>query len=155
MAVRALPLQARLLRRRLRRGVTDDALVRWLAQLERRIERASPHETVITLAYVAGREVELDEEELPAALRRSVLLLAAGGDPHRGLDLEGRAVTALAAELDEPSRRDALRRGLEALRDAATNLPNVRSLVFSLLESSDTAWRAYAAALLAEDLDEE
>jgi hypothetical protein len=135
--------------------VTDDALVRWLAQLERRIERASPHETVITLAYVAGREVELDEEELPAALRRSVLLLAAGGDPHRGLDLEGRAVTALAVELDEPSRRDALRRGLEALRDAATNLPNVRSLVFSLLESPDTAWRAYAAALLAEDLDEE
>jgi hypothetical protein len=153
--VRALPAEARLLRRPLRRRVTDDVLVRWLAELERRIERASPHETVITLAFVAGRAIAIDDSERAAAVRRAMLVLAAGGDPHRGLDLEGRAVETLAADLDESARRDALRGGLEDLRDACRNLPRVRSLVFTLLETPDTAWRAYAAALLAEDLDEE
>jgi len=48
---------------------------------------------------LAGRGVTFDEHELHAALCRSELLLAAGGDPRRRLELFGRAVTALAEEL--------------------------------------------------------
>jgi len=68
------------------------------------------------LAFVAGRDLLIDVAELQPALRRSMLLLAAGGDPHRELTLDGRAVTALAAELDRPERRVEISRGLEELR---------------------------------------
>ena len=53
--------------------------------------------------------------ELHAALRRAELLLAAGGDPRRPLELYGRAVTALAEDLDDPPLRAELAAGLEAL----------------------------------------
>ncbi|HEY3207723.1 MAG TPA: hypothetical protein VGJ58_12285, partial [Gaiellaceae bacterium] len=52
------------------------------------------------VALLAARDLELEPDELTAARRRALLLLAAGGDPHRGLVLDGRAVTALADELD-------------------------------------------------------
>ena len=57
----------------------------------------------------------VDEAELHAALRRSELLLATGGDPRRPLELYGRAVTALADDLDEPALRAELAAGLDAL----------------------------------------
>ena len=44
------------------------------------------------LAWLAGQDVELDPDEVKATLRRAELLLAAGGDPHRELELDGRAV---------------------------------------------------------------
>jgi hypothetical protein len=57
------------------------------------------------LALVGGRKLVIDAAELQPALRRSMLLLAAGGDPHRELALDGRAVTALAeADLDAVGR---------------------------------------------------
>ncbi len=100
-------------------------------------------ETLVTLAWVAGREVPVDEDELRGALRRSMLLLASGGDPHRELDLDDRAVTALAEELDTPERREALAAGLRALEAPEAEL---------LLAEPELAWRAYACGLLAEEL---
>jgi hypothetical protein len=102
-------------------------------------------EELVALAWLAGREVPLDEDELRGALRRSMLLLASGGDPHRGLELDGRAVTALADELDAPERRDALRAGLRALAGEAPDAE-------LLLAEPELAWRLYACGLLAEEL---
>jgi hypothetical protein len=104
------------------------------------------------LALLAGQDVELDEAELNGALRRSLLLLAAGGEPEHGLVLDGRAVVALAAELDAPERRLALRAGLEALRAPAAELPAAREALAGLLADDETAWRAFACALLANEL---
>src|SRR5262249_12417601 len=47
------------------------------------------------LALLAAPEGVVQADELGPALRRAMLLLAAGGDPHRELQLDGRAVTAL------------------------------------------------------------
>jgi hypothetical protein len=96
----------------------------------------------VTVAWLAGRGVELDPDELRGALRRALLLLAAGGDPRREPEPDGRAATALAAELDRPERRAQLEKALAALRDSAE----------SLLADPDLAWRTLACSLLAEDL---
>ncbi len=104
------------------------------------------------LALLAARDLVIEPDELGPALRRAMLLLAAGGDPHRELDLDGRAVTALAAELDRPERRAEVSRGLEALRGDAAGLGNVGPALDELLLDAALAWRAYACALLAEEL---
>jgi len=104
------------------------------------------------LAWIAGAELPIGEDELRGAVRRAMLLLAAGGDPHRALELGGRAVTALAAELDRPGRRQALAGSLAALRADATGLPVAEAALDALLEDPDLAWRAYAAGLLGEEL---
>ena len=87
----------------------DDALTRCRSS-RRRVTR------LVLLCFLAGRDVALDAHELGAALRRSELLLAAGGDPRRPLELHGRAVTALAEDLDEPERRAQLAAGLVIAR---------------------------------------
>lgn len=109
-------------------------------------------EALAALAWLAGRGVELDEEELQGARRRAVLLLAAGGDPQRGLALDGRAVTALAGDLDTPARRAGLELGLSRLRADAARLPLVCGALSELLEDPGLAWRAFACGLLAEEL---
>ena len=45
--------------------------------------------SLVVLAAVAGADVALDEDERRGAARRALLRLAAGGDPARGLDLNG------------------------------------------------------------------
>jgi hypothetical protein len=104
------------------------------------------------LALLAAPETIVEPDELNPALRRAMLLLAAGGDPHRELELDGRAVTALAAELDQPERRAKLSRGLEALRPEAAGLSRVSPALEVLLLDASLAWRAYACALLADEL---
>ena len=106
------------------------------------------------LALLGGRELEVPEEELNPARRRALLLLAAGGDPQSGLVLDGRAVTALATELDRPDRRAELRRGIDALSAEASAFPRVSAAVAELAEDGDLSWCAYACALLAEELEE-
>ena len=84
-----------------------------------------------------------------------MLLLAAGGDPRRDLELEGRAVSALAADLDSEPRREALASGLTTVADAAPDLEVLHSTVEELLADADLAWRSFACSLLVEELANE
>ena len=104
------------------------------------------------LAMVAREQVSLPEEELHSALRRALLVLAAGGDPHRELELDGPAVTRFADELDSPARRVELAASLHALNDEATGLPRASFLLEALIDDPELAWRSLAVALLADEL---
>ena len=105
------------------------------------------------LAYAAGMEIELGDEA-PGAIRRAMLLLATGGDPLRALELDGRGIAALAADLDAPGRHAALAEGLVALREEAAGLPNVVRSIDRLLAEPELAWRAFAAGVLVDSLEE-
>jgi hypothetical protein len=107
---------------------------------------------VVVLAAAAGQQVHVGEDELHGASRRALLLLTAGGDPERGLDLYGRAVAALADDLRTADRQLALEQGVAELRAQAKGLPHVSEAVQGLARAPDVAWRAYAASLLAEEL---
>ena len=108
------------------------------------------------LAWIAGAGVAVGDDERRAAVRRSMLLLAAGGDPRRALELDGRAVSALAEELDRPGRREALGRGLDgAPRGVHRVCPRVETMLDSLLADGELAWRSYAAGVLGEELAED
>ena len=107
---------------------------------------------LVVLASVAGREVHLDADEAQGAARRALFLLSAGGDPARGLDLHGRAVTALADDLRTVDRQLALEEGVRQLRLEAAGLAHVSEALHALTDTPDVAWRAYAAGLLAEEL---
>jgi hypothetical protein len=124
----------------------------WLDELEATLAASDVATAVVTVASVAGRDVPADEEELAAATRRALLVLAAGGDPQRGLDLDGPAVERLADELDSAERREALAVGLRVLAGSAGARPHVAETAHALLDAPDRAWRAYACALLAESL---
>jgi hypothetical protein len=127
----------------------------WLAALERTLAGGDDDSLaigVVVLASVAGSEIRLDDEERDGAVRRALLLLAAGGDPNRGLDLDGRAVHALATDLDDPDRRDSLASSLADLAAQAQGLPHVSEALHGLLDAPDVAWRAYACSLLAGEL---
>src|SRR6476659_2848628 len=118
----------------------------------RSTERAPPEEQWTLLCFLAGREVGLDEHELHAAIRRAELLLAAGGDPHRPLELYGRAVTALADDLDEPPAREQLAAGLDALTTEVAGLRGATEALRLLRSDGDLAWQCFAMALLADAL---
>jgi hypothetical protein len=122
-----------------------------LELVERRLEAGERGEAL--LAFVAGREVELPEHELRSARRRAMLVLAAGGDPQRDLELDSRAVLVLARDLDSPERRQALREGVAALRAEAVGLEQVSMVLDELEADADVAWRAFACSLLAEELE--
>jgi hypothetical protein len=123
----------------------------WLSS----VERVEPEEQWSLVCFVAGRSVELDPELLNGALRRAELLLATGGDPHRDPELYGRAVTALARDLDSPAARAQLRSGLEALQADAAGFPGAGEALRLLLRDPDLAWQSFALALLAGELAEE
>lgn len=127
----------------------------WLIELERSLvddEEGNLAVAVVVLAAAAGQQVHLDENELHGAARRALLLLTAGGDPERGLDLNGRAVAALADDLRTADRQLVLEQGVADLRVRAQGLPHVSEAVKALTDAPDVAWRAYAASLLAEEL---
>lgn len=124
-----------------------------LERLERVLADGEMDQPLAPLVLIAGRSVPLEDGELRAARRRAMLLLAAGGDPRRELDLDGRAVTALAAELDSVARRAQLAAALRRLRDVATGLPLVEQALDRIdRDSPERAWRLFAAALLADEL---
>jgi hypothetical protein len=128
--------------------VTGDTL----RDVFRGLERAPAEEMWTALAFLAGQRVELDDDERKAAVRRAEYLLAAGGDPHRPLELYGRAATALAADLDSPARRAELRQGLDALEPDTDGVRGAGEALRLLRGDSDLAWQCFAAALLADDL---
>jgi hypothetical protein len=131
----------------------------WLLGLEQSLADGEGTDELATalvvLASVAGRDVHVDPAEARGAARRALVLLGAGGDPTRGLDLHGRAVTAMAEDLRTVDRQLALEEGIRQLRVEASGLPHVSEAVHALAEAPDVAWRAYAAALLAEELAED
>jgi hypothetical protein len=131
----------------------------WLAELERSLAESDETDALATslvvLAAIAGENVAIDEDEAHGACRRAVFLLAAGGDPERGLDLHGRAVTAVAEELRTVDRQLALEQGIADLRARVKGLPHVSEAVHALADAPDVAWRAFACSLLAEELGED
>jgi hypothetical protein len=127
----------------------------FLADLERGLANEEADEPDAVLALLAGREVALDEDELRGARRRAVQLLATAGDPREGLDVEGRAVSALAADIDRPERRKTLAEGFVALQATAEGLTHVLDRVARLSADEDLAWRWFACTLLADELLED
>jgi hypothetical protein len=128
--------------------VTMDALGDLLA----RIDTGELGDPLPVLAYVAGTSVEIDESELNGARRRALLLVAAGGDPHRELEVDDRAVKAVAADLFTTKRREQLARGIDDLVLRVRDLPTAREGALFLAADVDLAWRLYALGLLAEEL---
>lgn len=100
-------------------------------------------------------QVGIDEDELRGAVRRSLLLAAATGDPSEAIEAaDARAVTALADELGSGDRRrllaDAIRGDLA--RATGAHLPRAATVLRELAAPHDDpqlAWRLFCAALLA------
>jgi hypothetical protein len=127
----------------------------WLVALEHALAEEALATCLVVLATVAGRDVHLDEGETRSAARRALLLLSTGGDPGRGLDLHGRAVSAMADDLRTVDRQIALEDGVKELRIQAEGLAHVSEAIHGLVEAPDVAWRAYVAGVLAQELEEE
>ena len=119
------------------------------------LEEGPRNSLLLGLAWLAGRELEHDEDELKAAVRRAELLLATGGDPRRELDLDGRAVGSIADDLDDPETRDRFEDALARLTADSEGLAAVRDGLARLRAQPDLAWRSYAGALLAEAIGED
>jgi hypothetical protein len=125
---------------------------RILEELEPALREWGDGQACAMLALVAREHVSLAADELEASLRRALLVLAAGGDPHRELELDGPAVTRFAVELESPARRAELQESLRTLHEQAAGLPRASFLLEALIEDPDLAWRSLAVALLAEEL---
>jgi hypothetical protein len=110
-------------------------------------------ELLVALVWLVLGQLPIAADELTAARRRAMFVLAAGGDPHRELDLNSVAAERLAGELDTPERRDALDEALARL-DAA-GLPGVEQGLAALRAEPDLAWRCLGLALLADELADE
>jgi hypothetical protein len=124
----------------------------FLEGLEQGLSQGTATEPEVALVLIAGRDVELDADELRGAVRRAVQLLATGGDPLKELDPNGRAVRALAGDLDDRPRRQSLSDGLQRLRGDADGLPLVQERITALEDHEEDAWRWFACTLLAEEL---
>jgi hypothetical protein len=128
--------------------MSDDTIQEVLA----RVDAGELGDPLPVLAYLAGQAVELDEAELNGARRRALLLVAAGGDPHRELGVDDRPVKALATDLYSEERREQLARAVDALVLRVRELPTAREAAIFLAGDVDLAWRLLALALLAEEL---
>ena len=123
-------------------------------ELLARLETGALGDPLPVLAYVAGDAVPVPADELNGALRRALLLVAAGGDPHRELTVDDRAVKAVAADLWDDDRRAAFGRALDALVLRVRELPRVREAALYLVADVDLAWRLWSLGLLAAELGE-
>jgi hypothetical protein len=114
-----------------------------------------PHssELLVVLCWLVQDRLAIDEDELNGARRRAMFVLAAGGDPHRDVDLDSVAAERLAGELDTPGRRARLADALGEL--PADDLPSVTAAVESLRADPALAWRSFALSLLADEIADE
>jgi hypothetical protein len=110
-------------------------------------------ELLVALVWLVLSELPIAADELNASRRRAMFILAAGGDPHRDLDLNTVAAERLAGELDSPERRQALHDALGALEAEA--LPAVQDGLSALQADAELAWRCLGLALLADELADE
>ncbi|MHB8469247.1 MAG: hypothetical protein ACYDCH_05765 [Gaiellaceae bacterium] len=113
------------------------------------LDARSP-ELLVVLAWLVAGEVAIPAAELNAARRRALLVLAAGGDPHRDVGHDDVAVRRLAAELDSPAARESL--GAALARLDADGLPTISGALALLRDDADLAWQTLALALLADEL---
>ena len=123
-----------------------------LDELLRRVDAGELGDPLPVLAYIAGQSVEIDDQDLNGARRRALLLVAAGGDPHRELGVDDRAVKALAADLYTDERRGQLGRSIDALALRVRERPVAREAALFLAGDVDLAWRLFSLGLLAEEL---
>jgi len=114
------------------------------------LEAGPSNSLLLGLAWLAGRGVELDQEEVRATVRRAELLLATGGDPRRELELDDRAVAAVAADLDGDGAREQLEDALARLTADSEGLTAVSDGLARLRSQPDLAWQCLAYALLAD-----
>jgi hypothetical protein len=124
-----------------------------LEALEEAGYEADSGELLVALVWLCIPELPIAEDELNGARRRAMFVLAAGGDPHRELDLDSVAAERLSAELDTPERRKALQTALSELE--TEGLPTVSEGVSGLLGEPEAAWRCLGLALLADELADE
>jgi hypothetical protein len=110
-------------------------------------------ELKVVLCWLVQDEIPIGEDELNAARRRAMFVLAAGGDPHRDVGLDSIAAERLADELDTPERRARLSAALADL--PADGLPAVTATVESLQADPELAWRSFSLSLLADELADE
>ena len=148
VAVRQVPVEARLLRRRSGRLSRPG-----LEALEAAGHEPRGAELLVALVWLVLDRVPIPEDDLNATRRRAMFVLAAGGDPHRELDLNTVAAERLADELDSPERRKALHVALSELD--AEGLTTVSEGVAALLADPELAWRCFGLALLADELAED
>ena len=125
-----------------------------LDELLSRVDAGELGDPLPVLAYIAGQAVEIDDADLNGGRRRALLLVAAGGDPHRDLDVDDRAVKALAADLYTAERREQLGRSIDALVLRVRERPVAREAALFLAGDVDLAWRLFSLSLLAEELAE-
>jgi hypothetical protein len=123
-----------------------------LENLLSRVDAGELGDPLPVLAYIAGQAVEIDEGDLNGGRRRALLLVAAGGDPHRDLDVDDRAVKALAADLYTENRREQLGRSIDELVLRVRERPVAREAALFLAADVDLAWRLFTLSLLAEEL---
>jgi hypothetical protein len=123
------------------------------ARLEELERSELSSELQVVLCWLVQDDIPIDAGELNAARRRAMFVLAAGGDPHRDVDLGSIAAERLADELDTPTRRAQLAAALDEL--PADDLPAVTAAVGSLRADPELAWRSFALSLLADELAEE
>jgi hypothetical protein len=110
-------------------------------------------ELLVALVWLVLGDLPIADAELNASRRRAMFILAAGGDPHRDLDLNTVAAERLAGELDSPARRRALHDALGAIE--AEGLPAVQDGISALQADAELAWRCLGLALLADELADE
>jgi len=126
-----------------------------LEELEGSGLEARSGELLVVLVWLVAADLGIEENDLNAARRRAMFVLAAGGDPHRELDHDSIAAERLSAELDTPERRRALSAALDALAHEAEGLSTITEALDLLRSEPDLAWRSLALALLADELAEE
>jgi hypothetical protein len=124
-----------------------------LEELERSGLDPRSSELLVVLCWLAKDGVAIDEDELNGARRRAMFVLAAGGDPHRDVDLDSVAAERLAGELETPARRAQLAAALDDL--PADDLPAVTAAVELLRGDFELAWRSFVLSLLADELADE
>jgi hypothetical protein len=125
-----------------------------LEELEGSGLEARSGELLVVLVWLVAADLGIEENDLSAARRRAMFVLAAGGDPHRELDHDSIAAERLSAELDTPELRRALSEALDGLADDADGLETVTEALDLLRSEPDLAWRSLALALLADELAE-
>jgi hypothetical protein len=124
-----------------------------LEELERSGPDPSSCELLVVLCWLVKDHVAIDEAELNGARRRAMFVLAAGGDPQRGLGLDSIAAERLADELETPDRCAQLAAALAEL--PVDGLQAVAAAIESLCADPELAWRSFALSLLADELAEE